>query len=295
MTNPYYNHGSGVPVAASKGTSQSLRAEFDAIAAGFDAVASASSTSIIPPVGGNANKFLKTDGTTTFWSNLLSALGITSSTIDSSPIGATSPSTGAFTTLTATSITQSGSLGAALNMGGFKATNQADGTAASDSATVGQTTTAITNASAVIQTGTPTWVTNVTGINSINGTLAGVTSYNDGLTVKFLANATNTGATNISINGIGYANITKSGNTPLEAGDIVANSNVQIVASGGKFQLTSGAGGGAKAGNTIYENKRVLTSNYTLTANSSGHAVGPYTIASNVTLTIPSGERFVVL
>ena len=53
--------------------------------------------------------------------------------------------------------------------------------------------------------------------------------------------------------------------------------------------------GGAKAGGTIYENKRVLTSNYTLTASSSGVAVGPYTINSGITLTIPSGERFVVL
>lgn len=52
---------------------------------------------------------------------------------------------------------------------------------------------------------------------------------------------------------------------------------------------------GTKAGGTIFENKRVLTSNYTLTAGNSGHAVGPYSINSGVTLTIPSGERFVIL
>lgn len=56
-----------------------------------------------------------------------------------------------------------------------------------------------------------------------------------------------------------------------------------------------GASGGAVANSTIYENKRVLTSNYTLTANSSAHTVGPFTVATGVSLTIPSGERFVVL
>jgi hypothetical protein len=295
MTNPYYNHVSGVPAAASKGTSSALRAEFDAVAAGFEAVAAASSTSIIPPVTSNNGKVLTTNGVSTLWSSILSALGITSSTIDSSPIGATTPSTGVFTSLTASSITQTGSLGAAFNMGGFKATNQADGTAASDSATLGQTTTAITNASAVIQTGTPTWLTNVTGINAINATLSGISSYNDGLTVKFLANATNTGATNISINGIGYANITKSGSTPLDAGDIAAGANVQIVASGGKFQLTSGAGGGAKASGVIYENKRVLTANYTVSANNSGVMVGALSVPTGLFLAVPSGERFVIL
>jgi hypothetical protein len=272
MTNPYYNHASSVPSAASKGTSSALRAEFDAVAAGFEAVAAASSTSIIPPVTGNSGKVLTTNGVSTLWNNVLSALGITSSTIDNSPIGATTPSTGVFTSLVASSITQTGSLGAALNMGGFKATNQADGTAATDSATLGQTTTAITNASAVIQSGTPTWLTNVTGVNSINATLAGITSYNDGLTVKFLANATNTGATNISINGIGYTNITKSGNTSLSAGDIPAGATVQIVASGGNFQLTSGAGGSSSGGGAtgggkdkaFYEGDTFITSSFTV-------------------------------
>jgi hypothetical protein len=138
MTNPYYNHLSGVPASVSKGTSSALRAEFDAIAAGFEAVATASSTSIIPPVAGNNNKLLATNGLTTFWTSVISALGIQSSTIESSPIGSVTPSTGTFTSLTALSITQTGSLGAALNMGGFKATNQAVGTTNNDSATYGQ-------------------------------------------------------------------------------------------------------------------------------------------------------------
>lgn len=38
MTNPYYNHTSGVPAADTKGLSSALRSEFDGIAGGFDSV-----------------------------------------------------------------------------------------------------------------------------------------------------------------------------------------------------------------------------------------------------------------
>jgi len=39
MSNPFYNHSSGVPATQTRGTSLSLRAELDLIGAGFDAVA----------------------------------------------------------------------------------------------------------------------------------------------------------------------------------------------------------------------------------------------------------------
>jgi len=54
-------------------------------------------------------------------------------------------------------------------------------------------------------------------------------------------------------------------------------------------------GGGASAGGAIYENVDDITSNYTITTGSNGFSVGPMTIASGVTVTIPSGQRWVVL
>lgn len=57
-------------------------------------------------------------------------------------------------------------------------------------------------------------------------------------------------------------------------------------------------GGGATGagGDTVFqENSLVLTTNYTLTANKNASMVGPLTVNSGVTLTIPSGARLVIL
>jgi len=82
----------------------------------------------------------------------------------------------------------------------------------------------------------------------------------------------------------------------LNAGDIIAGSTIIAMYDGTRFQLSSGAGGGgAKAGGVIYENTTALTSNYTLTTGSNGLTVGPMTISSGVTLTVPIGQRMVIL
>jgi hypothetical protein len=77
-----------------------------------------------------------------------------------------------------------------------------------------------------------------------------------------------------------------------------------------RFNTTTGApeiyngsawgsvGGGATGagGDTVFqENSRVVTTNYTLTTNKSASCVGPITVNSGVSLTIPSGERLVIL
>ena len=54
-------------------------------------------------------------------------------------------------------------------------------------------------------------------------------------------------------------------------------------------------GGGASAGGAIYENTDDITDNYTLTTGSNGMSVGPITIAATKTVTIPSGQRWVIL
>ena len=54
-------------------------------------------------------------------------------------------------------------------------------------------------------------------------------------------------------------------------------------------------GGGASAGGVIYENSTTVSSNYTLSTAKNGMSVGPITIASGVAVTVPSGQRWVVL
>jgi len=53
--------------------------------------------------------------------------------------------------------------------------------------------------------------------------------------------------------------------------------------------------GGAAAGGAVYENKQSITANYTMSTNYNGESVGPIQIDSGVTVTIPSGSRWVVL
>lgn len=56
-----------------------------------------------------------------------------------------------------------------------------------------------------------------------------------------------------------------------------------------------GGVGGAQAGGVIFENSLTISSNYTLTSSKNGLSVGPITIGSGVTVTVPSGQRWVVL
>ena len=59
-------------------------------------------------------------------------------------------------------------------------------------------------------------------------------------------------------------------------------------------QLGGGATGGG--GDEVFvENARVVTVNYTLSTGKSAESVGPVTINSGVTVTIPSDERWVIL
>ena len=99
MSNPYYTH-TTYPTPNSPGSSASLRNELENITLGFD---------LLPTLAANGYKvaMVNSAGTALIASAALQALAITLSTINSTPIGASSPSTGAFTTVTATTFTGS--------------------------------------------------------------------------------------------------------------------------------------------------------------------------------------------
>ena len=94
MSNNFYTK-SGNPGPNSPGSSTTIRAEFELIQDGFEKM---------PTITGNANKPIRVNsaGTALEASAAQSGLAITASTVDSTPVGATTPSTGAFTTLSTT-------------------------------------------------------------------------------------------------------------------------------------------------------------------------------------------------
>ena len=85
------------------------------------------------------------------------------------------------------------------------------------------------------------------------------------------------------------------------------NTSARAFSTGDRFELRpvaklfediSEMGGGATGGGTdkvFNENSRTVTTSYTLSTNKSAMCVGPLTINSGVTVTIPSGERLVIL
>jgi hypothetical protein len=67
------------------------------------------------------------------------------------------------------------------------------------------------------------------------------------------------------------------------------NANIAFTSTGG------GGGSGAVADGAIYENSLNISSNYTITANKSAFSVGPINIANGVSVTIPTGSKWVIL
>jgi hypothetical protein len=58
--------------------------------------------------------------------------------------------------------------------------------------------------------------------------------------------------------------------------------------------MNSAAQAGLASG-TITENATTVTSNYTMSTNKNGLSVGPITVSSGVSVTVPSGQRWVIL
>ncbi len=95
------------------------------------------------------------------------------------------------------------------------------------------------------------------------------------------------------------AGLLPSGTTAQRDGSPAAG-YIRFNSTTGSFEGYDGSawgsiGGGASAGGAIYENSNEITANYTLTTDTNGMSVSPMTIASGVTVTVPSGQRWVVL
>ena len=70
---------------------------------------------------------------------------------------------------------------------------------------------------------------------------------------------------------------------------------VELRLTAGEINLLfAGAATGAGTDQVFYENGQTVNASYTITTNRNAHSVGPITIASGATVTVPSGSRWVV-
>ena len=178
MSNSYYNH-TTYPTPNSPGSSATLRAELSAITEGFD---------LLPTLTGNGYKvaMVNAGGTALIASSALQSLAITGSTLDSTPIGATTRAAGSFTTLSANGAV---ALGTSVTIGGGTINNTPIGgtTASSGAFTTVSASSGFTGNLAG----------NVTG--SVTGNVAGNVTGN--LTGNVTANSGTSTFTDVTING----------------------------------------------------------------------------------------------
>lgn len=87
--------------------------------------------------------------------------------------------------------------------------------------------------------------------------------------------------------------------TDLEVGELAVNLVDKVLftknASGDVVPLDQNGGGGGAVNGVFYENDQTVNTSYTITTNKNAMSAGPITIASGVTVTIPSGSSWLVL
>ena len=147
--------------------------------------------------------------------------------------------------------------------GNNKITGLADGSAADDSATIGQ-----------VQGNTFAMLGAVSGANTITATASPpITAYATGQTFRFVSAGANTGAVTLNINALGAKAVTKTGTTALAAGDIPSGAVVEVVYDGTQFQML----GLAPTGSPTF------TGTVTI-----GASTANQTISTNITETVTS-------
>ena len=131
-------------------------------------------------------------------------------------------------------------------------------------------------------------------VNLVAGTAAGDA-------IEFAQFKTPTFTGNVTMSSTGFALIPAG--TTAERPVSPANGQIRYNTTTSQFEGYQGGawgqlGGGATGagGDEVFvENSRVVTTNYTIPVGKSAESVGPITINSGITVTVSSGERWVVL
>ena len=230
-------------------------------------VKTASGSGVLVPAG--KASFVYADGTNVVASidyisgSIVSGdVTITGGTINNTQIGNTTPNTGAFTTLAASS-TVSGA--------GFTARFATPGPIGNTVASTGNFTTL-----------------GATGNVTLGDAVGDEVTHNAG-TVNIPNNLIYSGTGTVTLpNGT-------TGQRPTPAAGMIRYNSTEAEFEGYADGAWGSIGGGASAGGAIYENVDNVSENYTITAGSNGMSVGPMTIDAGYTVTIPSGQRWVIL
>jgi hypothetical protein len=98
-----------------------------------------------------------------------------------------------------------------------------------------------------------------------------------------------TAATTFTSNGVLYGNGTGA------LGVTSAGTTGQVLVGNTGAAPSWATQNGPQAGGVIYENNLVISNNYTLTTSTNGFSVGPITVNSGAAVTVPSGQRWVIL
>lgn len=88
---------------------------------------------------------------------------------------------------------------------------------------------------------------------------------------------------------------TLQGLTRKEGTILFASDNKRLFVDNGTSLTSIGGATGGGSDAIFYENGKTVTTNYTITTGSNAMSTGPVTINSGVTVTIPSGSRWVIL
>lgn len=220
-----------------------------------------------------------------------SAVAITGGNIDGTPIGQTTPASGKFTTLETTGEATFGLNGVFNGTGSVKMPT-------------GTTAQRNNNALGLLR------------FNSTFGYFEGCTAVTAGETIVTISHVTTT------------ATLTTSTAHGLSTGDFVTVSGATPSAYNGTFQITVtgtteftyvmatdpaanatvvgsyvygtwkavGVGATGGGGDQIFvENSQIVTTSYTIPSGKNASTTGPITVNSGITITIPSGSRWVVL
>lgn len=161
-------------------------------------------------------------------------------------------------------------------MATFKFTGLGSGSAATDSANLGQ-----------VQSRATAYAVGAGSANAQTLTLSpAITAYAAGQSFNFTAGATNTGATTLAVNGLTAKSIKKlDGATALTAGDIVSGGTYRVTYDGTNFVLSSTPKSLSLAGTLAVTGAVTLSSTLGVTGTLTGAAITGTNITASGTLT----------
>lgn len=294
--------------AAGKATLSTLEATQDVITNSIGQSAAQQHT--VPAVA--SDTLTLNAATQTLTNKTLTSPVVTGGSINNTPIGATTPNTGAFTTVSTTgNATVGGDI--AVNGGDLTSTATTFNLLNSNVTTLNLAGAAT---SLTIATSTATTTVNIATGATLSGSTKSVnlgTGGASGSTTNVSVGSTNGGSTTLNSPSVNYSGEILTTSTsalqvpvgPSAQQPAGANGKIRYNTTLSRYEGYSSAlgdwgalGGGAKGGGAdqvFYENDKVVTQNYTLTSGKNAMTAGPVSINDGVSVTVPDGSVWTIV